>query len=484
MLAGAQALVWQVPIQYNDIQLRGQDAVVLDSIIAQIPDSGKVHVRFDGHCTSHVGDRIIVAASIYPDWDTNDGNTDVQAYDEVNNTQSFNHTRVYDVGPGEQSFYAVAHNYVDIDGPGTATISGQLTVEFYPNDDLLLFGKGSNRGVFEIHSQATVIDSLAFEVPSAGRILVSYEGKLAIDFEDTIQLTTNLSQAWPNHEAIDKFEIGDGFYESPFTHHTYYDVAPGQHILYAMARKLGGKFDSKSHWFYATMSVLFIPDEVNDITSVTIPDSVQVLDQGIKRVVELEVTTAVKGSFLVHFNGRLASSFGDKLNFALEYDGDAAPITLDTQVLQSAIAVSPPSYFTNTGLIEVEPGNHTFRILASYDDESTGTGEAYVSGMLTARFVPEVELTSAVDVRADQTVSFFPNPTSGFIQAQHLSAPTVEMSTIRVADMTGQQVMQAEARTDNMTVDLTDLPNGLYLVTIRQGNSIETHTIHKITSDN
>ncbi len=93
---------------------------------------GKAVVRFDGKCTSTPGDRITLAASDTTTWKPNDGNVTAEAFSNSINSNSFSHTRVYDVGAGTHKFYAIAQNYVKTNGDGIASIYGSLTVKFFP----------------------------------------------------------------------------------------------------------------------------------------------------------------------------------------------------------------------------------------------------------------------------------------------------------------------------------------------------------------
>ena len=92
-------------------------------------------MRFDGQIYSTPGDAIILAASDAPSWSTNDGNVAVEAMDSDIRINSFSHTSVYNVVAGEQTFYAIAHNYVETDGDAEVSIYGSLTVEFIPSGD-------------------------------------------------------------------------------------------------------------------------------------------------------------------------------------------------------------------------------------------------------------------------------------------------------------------------------------------------------------
>ncbi len=132
----AQPIVWHQGISQTNINVRGNPVVVGQRTI-QVPVSGTVVVRFDGSCISSVGDRIVLAASNTADWGINDGNVGVEAISADYDTNSFSHTRVYSVGAGSHTFYAVAQNYVETAGTGNTSIYASLTVKFLPAGTLL-----------------------------------------------------------------------------------------------------------------------------------------------------------------------------------------------------------------------------------------------------------------------------------------------------------------------------------------------------------
>ncbi|MCC6411568.1 MAG: T9SS type A sorting domain-containing protein [Saprospiraceae bacterium] len=119
-----------------EVQLDGPVTVLAQKTI-NAPVAGKVIVRFDGTCESTPGDRIVLASSYWEGWIPNDGATAVEAYDEDVNGQTFSHIRVYDVAPGEHSYYAVGQNWVETDGNGIAGVYGNLTVQFFPAEALV-----------------------------------------------------------------------------------------------------------------------------------------------------------------------------------------------------------------------------------------------------------------------------------------------------------------------------------------------------------
>jgi hypothetical protein len=97
------------------------------------PSAGFVVVRFDGMACPSIGDRIVLAASdTSATWHANDGNVNVYNDGVGPSCSPFSHTRVYSVSSGNNSFYAVAQNYVDTGGNGSGSVYATLTAQFFP----------------------------------------------------------------------------------------------------------------------------------------------------------------------------------------------------------------------------------------------------------------------------------------------------------------------------------------------------------------
>ena len=97
-------------------------------VTLQIPSAGKVEVTFAGDGVVSAGDRLVLAASDKSKtWGVNEGNVSLKT------SGPFTHKRVYTVGAGSSTFYAVAHNYVDTAGTGKVSIYATLTATFNPN---------------------------------------------------------------------------------------------------------------------------------------------------------------------------------------------------------------------------------------------------------------------------------------------------------------------------------------------------------------
>jgi hypothetical protein len=62
----------------------------------------------------------------------------------------------------------------------------------------------------------------------------------------------------------------------------------------------------------------------------------------------------------------------------------------------------------------------------------------------------------------------YPNPATDYIQLSSIGG----MANIQICNLVGQQVMSA-TYTKNATIDISGIPSGIYIITIR-GNGMET----------
>lgn len=164
-------------ISYTNIDVKG-GTVTLGKVDINPAVSGKAVVTFDGLCVSSSGDRIVLATSDGPYWLPNAGNVNVEAISADLNNNNFSHTQTYNLAPGDHSFYAVAQNYVEMDGTGEASFYGSLTVQFFPD---------VNSGIFNTPSNASA-DIVLWPNPASDVLQVSIKnfpaGKAVLEVYD------------------------------------------------------------------------------------------------------------------------------------------------------------------------------------------------------------------------------------------------------------------------------------------------------------
>jgi hypothetical protein len=479
----AQSTVYQVPISHHNIQVRLPDPFLLDSITIQVPDSGKVFVRFDGICTTTPGDNILLAASNYRDWNTNDGNIGVFSFDSTNRNRPFNHTRIYTVDGGtSQTFYAMVHNWTDQEGDGIVSVEGQLTVIYVPNDadDYVLAGKGFYDGLDVWDNVPTVIDTVIIHVPTAGQLIINSDGTFYTSFEDTAMLAVNLSPTWPAQGQVETFFMPNEYNNVWYSHRRVFPVAAGTHTIYTMVRKTTGQDFTSWNGLYTTLTALFIPDNAPS-TIEEILSGTQVDQNDAPLLEQIQLDAPRDGKVYVSFTGRLDSHGDDEIELTLEHvNGDM--LVIDAKKVRAVLSEDGSTSVTLSAVVDVPAGNQTFQLKARYTDESVGTGEGEIRGYLTADFFAPEEITATRPVIADQTVSLYPNPTTGTINATLPENAADGTFNIQIISASGQVLKHGVFNPAQQQIDLGELPNGLYLVTLQHGESIEVHPVQKIST--
>jgi hypothetical protein len=122
----------------------------LTSLTINAPVAGKVMVTLDGYMTADTGYTTIVAASNTLDWTANDGNITLTALDLDQNRYSFSHTRVYNVTPGQHTYYGVGE-ITGGSGSKTSDLFGALTVKYFPSTSTPVSDIVSGKFGFDIY---------------------------------------------------------------------------------------------------------------------------------------------------------------------------------------------------------------------------------------------------------------------------------------------------------------------------------------------
>jgi len=115
-----------------DLDLSDGTVKTLASISIDPPEDGTVIVDLDGDMTSLPEDWFTFAASNFPGWQVDDGNITVHAFDDDLNRNILSHSRAYRVHAEHNVFYAVVQR-TSPGATGIATINGQLSVRYFPD---------------------------------------------------------------------------------------------------------------------------------------------------------------------------------------------------------------------------------------------------------------------------------------------------------------------------------------------------------------
>ena len=116
----------------------------------------------------------------------------------------------------------------------------------------------------------------------------------------------------------------------------------------------------------------------------------------------------------------------------------------------------------NTGNSVIStPSVTTVYIVTGYDGSTCKTSTSLTVTVNTCAGI------ESVSNNAD--ISVYPNPSTGLVT---ISMPSVnEGTTLYITDMIGKEVFKSTVKNANMSLDLTNLQKGLYMLTIYNGKN-------------
>ncbi|MCU4164007.1 T9SS type A sorting domain-containing protein [Carboxylicivirga caseinilyticus] len=421
--------------------------------------AGKVIVRFDGDCSTDVGDRIVLAASNTPNWGTNDGSVSVEAVSNDIPNRPFSHTRVYDVSPGSNTFYAIAQNYVETDGSGIASIYGSLTVEFVPNGVYTVTSDNISQVQIDLTTK-TVVGQVAVDANTSGKVIVHFDGRCISDVGDRIVLCASNTTSWTSNDGNVAVEaIDTDLNRNSFSHTRVYDVTAGSHAFYAVAQNYVETDGSGVASVYGTLTAVFIPDGLLPFAYSRIVE-VNTDLTNVKTVGQVSINAATSGKAIVHFDGMCNSDEGDMIVLAASDTPDWAVNDGNISV-QAVDADLNHNSFSHTRVYDINAGYHTFYAVAHNYVETAGSGVASIYGSLTVEFIPDATSTIIDNQLVESAFNIYPNPCSGSFCIEGASTFNCE-----IYNMAGNKVVTFLNNRAYSPFNIENLPSGSYLVKI------------------
>jgi ELWxxDGT repeat protein len=117
------------------------------------------------------------------------------------------------------------------------------------------------------------------------------------------------------------------------------------------------------------------------------------------------------------------------------------------------------------------PGLHLFNntFFFSHYDGSTGAGIELWS------FAPGSTTTSSTDIASGTGIKVYPNPSTGLFT---FDCGDQQVSALKVYDLLGKEVFHANELSGNASIDISSLPDGIYVYTvITQDNKVYTNKL-------
>ncbi len=457
----AQPTVWYENISQTFLNVRGSP-VVVGQIALNLTEPGRVLVQFDGDCFCDVGDLIVLAASDTPDWGVNDGNVDVMALSTTVNGESFSHSRVYAVSAGPHTFYAVAQNYVDEGGSGTASIYGTLKVKFFPSSPLTatVGFDGISQTSINVRGAPVTVGSVTMQVPASGKVMVHFDGLCYVSVGDRIALAASDTPDWGANDGNVAVQAASGTLTSQtFSHTRVYTVTAGPHTYYAVAQNYVDEAGTGLASIYGSLTVEFVPDTpaVPFLASQGIADTSINLRGSPMTLASLTLQAPAAGDVVVHFDGNCYSDVGDRIVLA-------ASDTPNWSANDGNVSVMAPSAdvrvqgFSHSRVYHVSAGANTFYAVAQNYVNESGSGIASIYANFTAEFFQPVPYTLGAMFTPPSTFNVLIWGPSGASARVQRSTDLVTWADWKSITLGAQQPLQI------MDLDWSTTPHRFYRV--------------------
>ncbi|TCO10389.1 T9SS type A sorting domain-containing protein [Natronoflexus pectinivorans] len=468
------------------------ETVAFAEVTLNASESGRVKVRFDGTAISSHGDEILLAANDRIDWEVNNGHVAAHATSESVTRSSFSHTRVFDVDPGEHTFYATGtQSIVFNDGDGIATIYGALTVEFIPNSyaHQIIYHEDINLTHADVSEALLIASQIDMDAIADGKLLANFDGFAVISPGDRIILAASDRPDWDTNEGNISLRVAAGTLNThSFSHSRLYNIQGGDNSFYAVAERFIGEANGSGLVsIYGRLTLTYIPEIIEECVE---PDQSQnnpvggiMLSHNIPRWqefiptlnklrrVDLYIDPAGSAGGLelqiTNINNEVLGTasiseehlvYGwNEFHLAEEViliPGNAYRINLTT-----TIAVTGPSdrhfwYGSNTG--DYPDG------LADPNDQMPNFSYSFRT------FGCMIDVPNFIPQTKESTITIYPNPASENIVVSNITKP----STVSIYSIAGELIHSGFADSISVTLNVSSYPDGIYILTIQNNNTI------------
>ena len=242
------------------------------------------------------------------------------------------------------------------------------------------------------------------------------------------------------------------------------NLAIGTYTLRAVAIDNQGATAEVSTTFAVVTSTLALPGRIEaeafaeQYGSAVLPsgdtdetDALRFMSKG--AYVTYPVTVAQAGTYTFTYR---VLPFSKKAEFRLQL-GDETLHKIKVKKAKKA----PVGWQEVIATAELPAGEHTLRIISKKEPTSINWWQAELS--TNARIASGGPKEGFADENAP-TVMVYPNPSQGSV---HVSVPGVENAYVRVYDFQGRMVLRRTINGRDNTLDVTGLPNGLYLIRLK-----------------
>ncbi len=478
----AQRLSWQFDVTLPPTNVRLDTPYQMTVQTVDIPENGYVVAKLEGECKSTWGDRIVFAVSDNKWWSSNFGNVGVNVIDS-NFINNFSHTMVYKVNKGQYTFYALAHNFVDRDGSGVASVVGRMILEFIPDQNGKALVNINNMIHYPLilNTNELLIDSLTISMQKAGGAYVTLNGTVASLADQ--ELIFNLKV-----DDLNSPKISDiGFYTVSqlkslnFSLNRYLEFSAGTHKVYITAQKLGGNFGSDYNGLISTFSsqIFYNDDHDAKINSVTKETTISNYNQPVI-LGSLEIPILAKGKIQIAYSGETEIRSGEELDLEAKLDGVVPSNAIRTKNVMTHDK-DKVVYFSRNEIIDVTPGIIKIDLEGIMKGNNPMQGTRNVDANLTVKFISETT-TASEDIKESNSGSWsiYPNPFYENIQLGS-DLQMSEPCSVHIINPLGQEIYKSNTSiAPKLMIDTRSWPAGIYTVSIKSKYQLMNKKLIKI----
>ncbi len=247
---------------------------------------------------------------------------------------------------------------------------------------------------------ALTLGSVTINAPSAGKVLVHFDGNCVSSAGDRILLAASNTTSWSvndGHTAVEAYDSDVNRHS--FSHTRSYNVGAGSTTFYAVGQNFVETDGSGVASVYASLTAKFYPNLGTDDAFYQHTGVIEVnrqIDGAVQAIAQLDISPSVPGDVLVRFNGMCVSDPGDLIVIAASNnvgwtvnDGNTGTEAIDND-LNTRV-------FAHSRQYSVGAGTHTFYGVAQNFVETAGDGSASFYASLTVEFFPSTRNYARLD---------------------------------------------------------------------------------------
>lgn len=480
-LVTAQRMLQTEEYDFEKINVRDDKPFALARIELDIPTYGKVIARMEGDCISTMGDVITFGVSNSASWLPNFGNMGIRLYDSLRNNNRYFHSMSFDVLPGKHTFSAYAHNWTDRNGDGSISVKGNFIVEFIPESENEIRHTFKNLSVypFNINEDLKLVDSISITTDKPAKILFSFDGRFYSRTDTEVMFVLNDYEGMNNDAEIFNVHIPHISRLHSFSRQMVREVQPGTHRFFVMCRKIKGNMNDTENAVYATLrATVFYDDDTQEAVMLEKYDGSVSTAGLIHNTGEISWTVPAKGKILVGYSGVTELNADEKMNINIAVIGQNLSKTENT-VVQTLHPNDVQSFFSMQRVFDVEKGDLKINAFTIPEGITTST---QFKGDLLLKYIADPVVSSIDEQKSTPTLlDVFPNPASDYVQIHFKTHENAGNVRLILRDITGNLIESiADENLSSGRLNISHLPEGLYIIEVENGKSILTKKFIKI----